>query len=82
VPVLAQRALERKPNYEPHYRPAPSIVPLELELGPEEQRITAGLVATGVYGRTEGEAVRAAFMRWCNSHVTRVRRPLVRFASA
>jgi uncharacterized protein YcgI (DUF1989 family) len=82
VPVLAQRALERKPDYEAHFRPAPNKVPVELELGPEEQRITAGLVATGVYGRTEGEAVRAAFMRWCNSHVTRVRRPLVRFASA
>jgi uncharacterized protein YcgI (DUF1989 family) len=82
VPVLAERALERKPDYEPHFRPAPYKVPLELELGPEEQRITAGLVATGVYGNTEGEAVRAAFMRWCNSHVTRVRRPLVRFAGA
>jgi hypothetical protein len=53
---------------------------LELELTPDEQEIARGLIATGVYGATEGEAVRAAFMRWCNNNLTRVRRPLVKFA--
>jgi hypothetical protein len=82
VPVLASRALARDPAYEPSFRPAPGKVTLEVELGPEEQRVAEGLVATGIYGASKGEAVRAAFMRWCNSHVTRVRRPFVDFGGA
>jgi uncharacterized protein len=80
VPVLASRELERDPGYEPSYRPAPGTVTLELDLTEDEQRILAGLIATGLYGANESEALRAAFMRWCNSHVTRVRRPFVEFA--
>jgi uncharacterized protein YcgI (DUF1989 family) len=79
VPVHAERALQRDPAYEASFRPAPAEVQLELELGAEEQSIIDGLIATGIYGTTPGEAVRASFMRWCNSHVTRVRRPLVEF---
>ena len=77
VPVLASRELEADPDYEPSYRSAPGTVTLELELTDDERRILEGLIATGLYGRSEGEALRAAFMRWCNSHVTRVRRPFM-----
>ena len=80
VPVLAGRALERDPDYAPAYRPAPATETLEIELNTDEERILAGLIATGIYGATQGEALRAAFMRWCNAHVTRVRRPFVSFA--
>jgi hypothetical protein len=79
VPVLATRELTADPHYVPDYRPAPGAVTLDLELSDEEHRLLAGLIATGVYGSTESEAVRAAFMRWCNSHVTRIRRPFVDF---
>lgn len=82
VPVLATRELTADPDYVPGYRPAPASVELELELSDDERRIVDGLIATGVYGESESEAVRAAFMRWCNSHVTRVRRPFVDFAGA
>jgi uncharacterized protein len=80
VPVLASRELEADPDYEPSYRPAPGTLTLELELTDDERRILGGLIATGLYGRSEGEALRAAFMRWCNSHVTRVRRPFMDFS--
>jgi hypothetical protein len=79
VPVLAQRPLERDPDYRPAYRPAPRTAILELELGEDEQHLVDGLIATGVYGETPGEAVRAAFMRWANVHVNRIRRPFVAF---
>jgi uncharacterized protein len=80
VPVLASRELEADPDYEPSYRPAPGSVTLELGLTDDERRILEGLLATGLYGRSEGDALRAAFMRWCNSHVTRVRRPFMDFS--
>jgi uncharacterized protein YcgI (DUF1989 family) len=80
VPVRASRELEADPDYEPSYRPAPGTLTLELELTDDERRILGGLIATGLYGRSEGEALRAAFMRWCNSHVTRVRRPFMDFS--
>ena len=80
VPVLAGRPLERDPTYQPRYRAAPTTEAVALELTGDEERIVAGLIATGVYGETEGDALRAAFMRWCNTHVTRVRRPFVSFA--
>jgi uncharacterized protein YcgI (DUF1989 family) len=79
-PVLAGRELQRDPSYVPRYRAAPDTESVEIELTDDEERIVAGLIATGVYGDTDGEAVRAAFMRWCNTHVTRVRRPFVSFA--
>lgn len=79
VPVLASRELERDPGYEPRFRPPPATSALELELSEDQREIVRGLLETGLYGRTEGEAVRAAFMRWCNRHVTRIRRPLVEF---
>jgi hypothetical protein len=80
VPVLAQRALERDPEYMPAYRPAPQRATLELELSDDEQHLVDGLIATGVYGETPGEAVRAAFMRWFNANASRIRRPYVAFA--
>jgi uncharacterized protein len=80
VPVLASRALERDPAYTPAYRPAPGRSTLELELSDDESRIVHGLIATGLYGETDADAVRPAFMRWCNAHVTPMRRPFVEFA--
>ena len=81
VPVLASRELTRDPDYEPRYRPAPPLTSIEVELAGDERRLLAGLIATGVYGRDEGEALRAAFMRWCNTHLTRVRRPYMELAA-
>jgi uncharacterized protein len=79
VPVLARRELERDPDYEPRYRPVPPTDTVEVQLNDEEQRLVDGLVATGIYGEDDGKALRAAFMRWCNAHVTTVRRPFVDF---
>lgn len=81
VPVLATRELRSDPGYVPRYRPAPARSTLEVELNDDERALVQGLVATGVYGDTEGEAIRAGFMRWCNSHLTRIRRPFVEFTS-
>jgi uncharacterized protein YcgI (DUF1989 family) len=80
VPVLGSRELVADPGYVPRYRPVPERMTVELELSADEAELVRGLIATGVYGETDGEAVRAAFMRWCNNNITRVRRPLVRFA--
>ena len=79
TPVLSSRALKRDPDYVPRYLPVPETVKLEVELGPEETTVVEGLVRTGVYGADEGEALRAAFMRWCNLNLTLVRRPMVSF---
>jgi len=79
IPVLAERELERDPAYEPNFRPAPGIVHLELELNRDDHELLDGLLATGVYGSGPGEAMRAAFMRWCNQNVTRVRRAFLEF---
>lgn len=81
TPVLASRELVRDPDYEPRFRPVPGTADVEVELSPEERDLVRGLIGTGVYGETEGECVRAAFMRWCNLTVTRVRRPLVEFSA-
>jgi uncharacterized protein len=79
VPVLASRPLERDPSYVPRYRPAPVAQSLEVTLTDEECGLLDGLVATGVYGETRGEAIRAAFMRWSNSNISRVRRAKIEF---
>ena len=79
TPVLSSRALKRDPDYVPRYLPVPETVKLEVELGPEETTVVDGLVRTGVYGANEGEALRAAFMRWCNLNLTIVRRPMLSF---
>jgi len=80
VPVLAQRELERDPDYVPSFLPLAPPVALELELGDREARVLDGLRATKLYGDTDGEVIRAAFMRWCNAHHTRVRRSKIRFS--
>ncbi len=79
VAVLAQRALERDPDYVAAYRPCPALTPIEVPLSAHVRALLSGLLASDVYGDTEGEAVRAACMRWCNRHVTRVRRPKLEF---
>lgn len=81
VPVLASRPLKRDPSYVPDYRPAPVAQSLEVTLTGEECGLLDGLVATGVYGETRGEAIRAAFMRWSNSNITRVRRAKIEFTA-
>jgi uncharacterized protein YcgI (DUF1989 family) len=79
TPIRASRALERDPDYVAAYRPAPAVSRLEVELSAEERDLAAGLIDTGLYGDTEGEAVRAAFMRWCNTNLTLFRKPLLTF---
>lgn len=81
VPVLASRELTRDPSYVPAYRPAPVAQTLEVSLTDEECGLLDGLVSTGVYGETRAEAIRAAFMRWSNSNITRVRRAKIEFAA-
>jgi uncharacterized protein YcgI (DUF1989 family) len=81
VPVPSDRALKRDESYEPNYRPAPARTNLEVELSEPELELVEGLRSEGLYGDTEGEVVRAAFMRWCNTHRTRIRRPLVKFTT-
>ena len=73
-PVLAKRELISDGAYEPRYRPPPAKVVVEVGLTPDEERLVAGLQATGVYGQSVGEVLRAAFMRWCNTHHTPTRR--------
>jgi uncharacterized protein len=79
VPVHASRELEADPAYEPRYRPLPPTQVLQVELTDEDQDLLDGLLASDLYGTNRAEALRAAFMRWCNRHVTRVRRPYVDF---
>jgi hypothetical protein len=82
MPVLTDRELRRDPGYVPSFRPAPKVVDgIEVELGPEEREMVAGLRETGLYGATDGEVLRAAFMRWCNLTFTRVRRPKIEFSA-
>jgi uncharacterized protein len=80
IPVHAERRLERDPDYVPAYRPCPAVVEEPVELDADQRRLVEGLLATGIYGTTEGEVLRAAFMRWCNRNVNRVRRPKVEFS--
>ena len=79
VPVHASRELEADPAYEPRYRPLPPTQVLQVELTDEDQDLLDGLLASDLYGTNRAEALRAAFMRWCNRHVTRMRRPYVDF---
>jgi hypothetical protein len=79
VPVHERRELHADPTYEPRFRPAPAKEWLQVELSDEDHDLIAGLLASGLYGATAGEAMRAAFMRWCNRHVTRVRRTYIEF---
>ncbi len=82
VPVPSERALTRDSDYVANYRPAPPTTQLELELSGDDLAILDGLIATRVYGETAAEAVRAAFMRWCNTHLTRIRRPFMDLTGA
>jgi hypothetical protein len=81
VPVPSERALKRDESYVPGYRPAPARSILEVELTGEERETVEALRAEGLYGETDGEVLRAAFMRWCNTHRNRIRRPLMTFTT-
>jgi uncharacterized protein len=82
TPVHAGRGLTADPDYVASYRPAPALTAVDVALTESEGALVAGLVATGVYGETTSEAVRAAFMRWCNTHRTRIRRAAIEFTTA
>jgi hypothetical protein len=79
---LATRELEPDPNYQSNFRPPPATSLLAVDVTPDDEALLQGLVDTGVYGETRAEAIRAAFMRWSNQHITRIRRPYVQFADA
>jgi uncharacterized protein YcgI (DUF1989 family) len=81
-PVLASRELRAARDYQPQFRPAPARTVVKIELTAEEERLAGALQATGVYGETLGEVVRAAFMRWCNTHQTPTRRAKLEFSIA
>jgi hypothetical protein len=80
VAIRSDRALRRNDSYVPNFRPAPTVEPVEIELGPTEIELLQQLIATGVYGSSEGEAMRAAFMRWCNDNAVIGARARVEFA--
>jgi hypothetical protein len=80
--VHANRALQADPSYEPRFRPPPGKQSVQVELTDEDQGLVDGLLVSGLYGRDAGEAIRASFMRWCNRHVTRVRRAYLEFTDA
>lgn len=80
VPIAATRELTRDPDYVPSFLPEPARTSIDVGLSDDERDLLAGLIATGLYGDSYGEAVRAAFMRWCNSTRTRIRRPFISFA--
>src|SRR5437588_1819058 len=63
VPVHASRELHADAAYEPRFRAAPAREWLRVEVTDEDQDLIAGLLASGLYGNTAGEAMRAAFMR-------------------
>jgi uncharacterized protein YcgI (DUF1989 family) len=82
TPVHASRELQPDPSYEPRFRRAPAKQSVQVELSQEDQGLLHGLLASGLYGKDAGEAIRASFMRWCNRHVTRVRRAYLEFTDA
>jgi hypothetical protein len=79
MPVHAARELRADPEYQPRFRPVPARQRLQVDVTAEDQGLINGLLASGLYGEDAGEAIRAAFMRWCNRHVTRVRRTYLEF---
>lgn len=70
LPIQSSRELRADPDYRANFIPLPATSIVELELTDTEQRLVDGLMESGVYGTSRGEAIRAAFMRWCNSTVT------------
>jgi hypothetical protein len=81
VPVPSERAITRDESYVPNYRPAPARTNIDIELDDAEREVIDRLRSEGLYGETDGEVVRAAFMRWCNTNITRIRRPLLKFTT-
>lgn len=79
VPIHSERQLQRDETYTPNYRPAPQVVEVPVELTDNERALLAELIAAGAYGKDEGEALRAAFMRWCNSNQILFRRAKIEF---
>jgi uncharacterized protein YcgI (DUF1989 family) len=82
LPVHADRPLRRDPDYRPDYIRLPDTLHLDVELDEHEHALACRLLATGVYGDTEGEVLRAAFMRWSNTHLEQFRRARIAFTDA
>lgn len=80
VPIHSERELRRDESYEPSYRPAPAVVEVPIDLTDNERDLLNELIASGAYGKTKGEALRAAFMRWCNSNQILFRRARIEFS--
>ncbi|MEQ8964980.1 MAG: urea carboxylase-associated family protein [Azospirillaceae bacterium] len=63
--IKADRELERDPAYSPAFTNYPiRTTDLEVMLSEEEYAALRSLVATGIYGATDGEALRYAFFSW------------------
>jgi hypothetical protein len=61
--IKKDRELRRIPGYEPEFRSYPiRLQEIEVEFSPQELQEVQGL--RGIIGKTEEEAVRAAFMLW------------------
>ncbi len=73
--IRVSPALAADPDYTPSFLPLPGLKTLRVSLTESDEMVVDGLLKTGVYGTTPGEALRAAFMRWCNTNLTLVRRP-------
>jgi hypothetical protein len=80
--VRPTRGLLADPAYRPDFLPLPPVVTLDVALSDEEGEVVDGLVASGVYGTNPGEAIRAAFMRWCNENVALIPRARIRFTAS
>lgn len=76
------RELKPIPGYRPDFMPVPKTHTLDVQLTSEEATLLSALMRTGTYGQTEGEVLRAAFMRWWNSNRLLARRPKLLFRSA
>ncbi len=77
--IQASPELIADPDYTPSFLPLPGLETVTVSLTESDKVVVDGLLKTGVYGTTPGEALRAAFMRWCNTNLTLVRRPKLLF---
>ena len=63
--IKADRALRRDPSYRPDFTNVPLMVSeLEVRLDDEEAEMLERLKTTARSGKTDGEALRAAFFAW------------------
>jgi hypothetical protein len=80
ISVRSERALRRDEDYVSDFRAAPTVQSIEIDLAATERELLRQLMDTGVYGSSEGEAMRATFMRWCNDNAIIGARAKVEFS--